>query len=799
MSEHHHLVFPNKTHSWEMPITSQTEAETNSLNSESCSGNDLLVFLALRTLNPPIPSLRNYCADSSGELQQKIDDYFGSYQQICQIINQLFLNLQQLSFITQCCQQSRIGKKLPNALYVHISALTQLAPILQIYEQLSRVHLPAFKPFTLIKFHTNQPVISYLFYPDFDADPHPALTASFQVNVKTGQLNILDYSNSDNPPILHRKETFVATSYPDYQKFAQLTQTEEALGLLEKIKSSAVSDWETTNPETRLYRTIGTRKGWQQHLEKHNVEIQDHRVVRLSDPNSVDFDLSLPLIPKIQRHKAAIPRKALSRPVRLAVEAELFTEHTTFFDYGCGYGGDVQRIAEQGYQSAGYDPYYSPHTPCLEADIVNLGYVINVIECQIERRDALIKAWNLARKVLIVSAQVLVDTQEKGMMAYGDGVITSRNTFQKYYQQEELKVYIDQVLEADSIPLDLGVYVVFRDEVEAENFRASRFRSRLSSPKVCLQVKRFEDYRELLQPLIEFVSDRGRLPILGELPQELLINEEFGNLKRAFKVILQATNPDEWDAIAHQRRQDLLVYIALSHFGHRPKLFQLSEVMKNDIKGLFGSYKKACNLADLMLYSIGNPKIIANHCKNSLVGQKRNNSLWLHISALEKLDPLLRLYEGCASKTLGRPETVNLIKFHIKTPKISYFYSPDFELETHPTLKTCMQISLRDLHVTYQSYDGPNPPILHQKHTLVTPEYPQYQQLTKLSQQEENWGLFDNFRAIRTRLGWLKCLEDHCAEIRGYRVYWRSDADPYRVKLLRAARRNRHKLNSSET
>ncbi len=774
-------------------MTSQPETESNNLNSEGYSGNDLLVFLALRTLNPPIPPLLNYGAELSGELQQKIDHYFGSYQQVGQIINQLFLNVQQLSFIIQCCQQSRIGKKLPNALYVHASALTQLDPVLQVYEQLSRFSLPQFKSFNIVKFHTNQSIISYLFYPDFDVDPHPALTASFQVNVKNGQLNILDYSNSDNPPILHRKETFVAPTYPDYQKFAKLTQLEEALGLLEKIKPTSVSDLEAKQSEIRLYRTIGTRRGWQQHLEKHGVEIQDHRVVRLSDPNGVNFDSSLPMIPKIQRHKAAIPRKSLSRPVRLALEAELFTENITFFDYGCGYGGDVQRIAEQGYQSAGYDPYYSPDTPCLEADIVNLGYVINVIECQMERRDALINAWNLTRKVLIVAAQVLVDTQEKGIMAYGDGVITSRNTFQKYYQQEELKVYIDQVLEVDSIPLDLGVYVVFRDEVEAENFRASRFRSRLTSPKVCLQVKRFEDYRELLQPLIEFVSDRGRLPILEELPQEPLINEEFGNLKRAFKVILQATNPDEWDEIAHQRRQDLLVYIALSRFGHRPKLFQLSEVMKNDIKGLFGSYKKACNLADLMLYSLGDRQIIANHCHNSVVGQKRKNSLWLHISALEKLDPLLRLYEGCASKTLGRPEGANLIKFHIKSPKISYFYSPDFDLETHPTLKTCMQISLRDLHVTYQSYDGPNPPILHRKHTLVTADYPQYEQLTKLSQQEENWGLFDNFRAIRTRLGWLKCLEEHCAEIRGYRVYWRSDADPYRVKLLQAARRNRNR------
>ena len=796
MSSSHHLVFPPQSYSGESLTTSEVLTQLNSPNRDVAVGNDLLMFLAIQALQRQVPPRLKAFDDFTTEFQREICNYFGSYQQTCILINQLLITVENLNIITQYCQQSSLGKKLPNALYIHRSALPELNIVLRIYEQLSRFYLPSFKPFTLIKFHTNQSLISYLFYPDFDQDPHPALTASFQVNVKTGQVNIMDYSNSDNPPILHRKETFVTANYPNYQTFKQLTKTEERLGLLEIPKLSSLQEF--VHLETRLYRTIGTRKGWQQHLHKHGVEIYDHRVMKLSeitnDLTEFNSENALHFSPKIERHRAAIPRKNLSRPVRLALEAEVFQEHSTFFDYGCGYGGDIQRLTEQGYKGSGWDPYYSPQTPQIESDIVNLGYVINVIECQNERREALIQAWNLAQKVLIVAAQVLVDAQEKGIMVYGDGVITSRNTFQKYYQQEELKVYIDQALNVDAIPLDLGVYIVFRDESEAEKFRASRFRSRLTSPRIRLNLKRFEDYQELLQPLIEFISDHGRLPVETELPETEQIQQEFGTIKRAFQIILQVTNPEEWDVIAHKRRQDLLVYIALSRFSRRPKLFQLSEAMKNDIKGLFGSYRKSCDLADLMLYTLGDPKIIANHCQNSEVGQKRANSLWIHICALEKLSPLLRLYEGCASQTLGRPEGANLIKFHIKTPKISYLFSADFDLETHPTLSNCMQIDLRDLHVSYQTYDGPNPPILHRKHTLVTPEYPHHQQLVKLSDQEEKWGLFDNFGLIQTRLGWLKCLEDHCAQIRGYRVYWRTDADPYRVKLLRSARRNRNKL-----
>lgn len=62
-----------------------------------------------------------------------------------------------------------------------------------------------------------------------------------------------------------------------------------------------------------------------------------------------------------------------------------------------------------------------------------------MIENVTERREALIKAWSLTKEILIVSAQVLIDDRTSGYMIYGDGIVTERNTFQKYYEQEELK------------------------------------------------------------------------------------------------------------------------------------------------------------------------------------------------------------------------------------------------------------------------------------------------------------------------------------------------------------------------
>ena len=666
----------------------------------------------------------------------------------------------------QLCERSAIGKRLPEAFYVHVSALAELHPTLQALEQQARSVTSQVEQATLVKFSLTRPQVSYLFYPDFDTEAHPALQSSIQINLDTLTAGSRDYSITANPPVLHRKETFVTRAYPHYDTFAWLTKQEEVLGLLEAS------------------RGIGLRSAWEQRLRDRTLVIHDHYLACPIQTGAKPTQAK----PKIQRHKAAIARVTASKPVRLAVEAGLFPPDTKYFDYGCGHGADIEYIKRLGLTSAGWDPYYRPDEAHVSADVVNLGYVINVIEDTAERREALINAWDLAQKVLIVAAQVLIDDRTRGVIAYGDGIITSRNTFQKYYEQEELKSYIDQVLGVDSIPVALGIYFVFRDEAQAEVFRASRFRSRATAPRIRLKVNKFEEYRELLQPLMDFYTDRGRLPAVEELDHDALgpLKSEFGSIKRAFKVILQATDAGEWDAISDKRRNDLLVYLALSHFGKRPKFKDLSPTIRTDIKALFGSYQQACTAADLMLMSLGRTELVEERCRRSAIGQQRPNSLWVHVSAIDQLDPLLRLYEGCASRTIGRPEGATMVKFHAQKPQITYLFYPGFDKEPHPALHTSMAIGLRDLHVRYRDYDQDNPPLLHQKDQLVTEDYPGYSKFVKLSQQERKWGLLKDSKAIYDLRGWQQCLVNCGAELRGHRLVWRPDVTDYQKQAVRS-------------
>ena len=684
----------------------------------------------------------------------------------------------ELSTYSELCQRSPIGKRLPDALYVHASALEHLDPTLKAIEKKARTNAALAEKATLVKFSIDKPQIAYLFYPDFDTEAHPALQSSIQVNLESLQATDRDYSTTDNPPVLHRKETFVAPDHPLYATFTWLTRQEEALGLLD-------------DP-----RGIGFRHAWEQRLQERKLVIHGHA---LACPMTSAAKQTQPK-PKIQRHKAAIARVTASKPVRLAVEAGLFPPDTTYFDYGCGHGADIEYIHRLGLTSSGWDPHFRPDVPHSPADVVNLSYIINVIEDTAERREALINAWGLAQKVLIVAAQVLIDDRTRGVIAYGDGIITSRNTFQKYYEQEELKAYIDQVLGVDAIPIALGIYFVFRDEAQAEAFRASRFRSRATAPRIRLKVSKFEEYRDRLQPLMDFYTDRGRLPTVEELGTDTLapLQETFGSVRRAFTVVLQATDAGEWDAIADKRRNDVLVYLALSHFGNRPKFKDLSPSVQADIKALFGSYQQACTAADLMLMTLGRTEMIEQRCRQSAIGQQRPNSLWVHVSALDQLDPLLRLYEGCASRTIGRPEEATVVKFHVQKPQITYLVFPNFDKEPHPSLKTSMEIALQDLYVRYRDYDPDNPPLLHQKDQTLAPDYPGYAKFAKLSQQERKWGLLDDIKTIFDRRGWEWCLLDHGAELQGHRVVWRKDASDKQKQQVQARLRSQSARSSAD-
>jgi len=103
------------------------------------------------------------------------------------------------------------GKRLPTAIYLLDPGSTSdaLPAKLRVTVAELRKRLDIGPDFNLLKFHTASPKISFLAYPAFDQDPHPALAESIIVDLITGKIRRDDYRGRENPPILHRKETFL--------------------------------------------------------------------------------------------------------------------------------------------------------------------------------------------------------------------------------------------------------------------------------------------------------------------------------------------------------------------------------------------------------------------------------------------------------------------------------------------------------------------------------------------------------------------------------------------------------------
>jgi DNA phosphorothioation-associated putative methyltransferase len=474
----------------------------------------------------------------------------------------------------------------------------------------------------------------------------------------------------------------------------------------------------------------------------------------------------------VQRHKTALRRSELSRPIRLALAHGLINSSITFFDYGCGHGDDIRRLNHLGVNATGWDPVHSPKPQRQPADVVNLGYVVNVIENPTERANVLRDAWSFTNRLLVVSARLTIEMKDGiRLQGYSDGYLTHRGTFQKFYDQRELGNWIDEVLGLQSVAIGPGVFYVFRDNDLKESFTASRYRRTITAPREKVSHLIFEQNRELFAPLIDFLTNRGRLPDDSELTCAGEIRDRVGSLQRAFGIIRKVTGVEHWDRICCERAEDLLVYLALSRFGGRPKLSALPFDLQLDVRGFFGNYRRASGLADQLLFSAGNQEAIRDACQKSMIGKRLPDALYVHTSAISSLPSVLRVYEGCARAYIGNIEGATVVKLSIGKPQISYLCYPDFDTQGHPALIGSLIIPLDSFHIRYRDYtDSRNPFILHRKETLVQTDHPARTKFESLTRREEKLGLYDNPELIGTKSGWEELLRLKGLRQSGHRV-----------------------------
>lgn len=475
---------------------------------------------------------------------------------------------------------------------------------------------------------------------------------------------------------------------------------------------------------------------------------------------------------QVARHKTAMVRAGLSRPVMTAIRDAIITEDTTVFDYGCGRGDDLRNLTALGYAAKGWDPTHLPSADREPADVVNLGYVVNVIEDPRERVETLRNAWRLARRTLVVSSRLTWDARGVSGRPLGDGLLTKSGTFQKFFEQAELGQWIENTLGIEVHAAAPGIYYVFKDPVDAQTFLANRvytYRPRLHIDPHEL----YESIEQDLQPLLSFMTAHGRAPRADELlaAESTAIKEAIGSVGRGVQLIRKVTDDEYWEKVSIQRRAELLVYIALSRFGGRPRFAQLGSTLAADIRTHFGKYQDACVQADRMLLACGDPAIILVNARASRVGKQTPSALYVHKSALGELPPILQVYEGCARALSGTVEHANLVKLSVTEPQVSYLGYPDFDREAHPVLTTSVVVNLRRLSVDWRDYRrSPNPPVLHRKEEFLGAEHPRRKLYSRLTRAEVRAGLYKHPENIGTLEGWRSTLRTAGLQLRGHRL-----------------------------
>lgn len=560
--------------------------------------------------------------------------------------------------------------------------------------------------YNVVKLSRDEAALSLLWYPSFFDEAFPPLKTAWQVDLHSKVVKRRNYAHSFNPPILHRKELFLSPDHLKRPEYEALTSSAEAVGLFDNV------------------RTIGFRHAWESLVRERGYRIDGHTLQPLGndDEDAEGNSIAGSEGRVVERYRTALSRSNLSAPMQILARFGFLDGSKTLFDYGCGRGDDVRNLRANGIEVGFWDPHYAPDGVKTPAQIVNLGFVVNVIESYSERMEAVRGAFQLAQELLVVSVMLHNQNSFKGER-YEDGVITSRNTFQKYYTQDELKGFLVECVSVEPIAVAPGIFFLFSNQIAEEAFLFGRQRGagrRLLVARKAPAEKRpgARDQRRLellnaVQPIREQWLALGRAPHKSELSNHDDVVRLFGSAGRALVFAEKETDPELFQRAAASRKSDILVALVMQTFSKRKPFSRLDATFQRDIKTFFVNYQDALAQAKTLLLDVSDFGQIEAACQTAaedgLGYLDEEHALLVPATIIEQLPPLLRAYIGCASMLYGDPRSADLVKIHPHSGKLSLMRYDDFYGLPLPKLLERVKINLRTNRLQYYAYGADYP------------------------------------------------------------------------------------------
>ncbi|WP_419806338.1 DNA phosphorothioation-associated putative methyltransferase [Terriglobus sp.] len=470
----------------------------------------------------------------------------------------------------------------------------------------------------------------------------------------------------------------------------------------------------------------------------------------------------------IKRHRTAMQRYSLSKPLHLALAHHVLHRPWSLFDYGCGRGTDVRLLQKAGIAASGWDPHFQPETEIRAADCVNLGYVLNVIESPEERTATLQRAFSLASRVLIVA--VRVDQALDDASEFSDGVLTKIGSFQKLYTQDEFREYIRNALDRRPHMASLGIAYVFRDDQAEADYLAQLALYRPVSFHETVRAQFSKD--RTAQKYMTLAKSLGRTPLESEFKSFPRLTERYGSISRVERIAKSLLDSDMLASAQEERRVNILIFLAMLRLQGLtpPPIRSLSNEVQADVKMLWPNYKAAMQAGTEFLFELGKPGQIAEECKRTKIGKKLPDALYVHTSTESQLSPLLQLMILTARQIVGEV-TYDLIKIATDGKKLSFLAYKNFDDDPHPELAYSLRLYLPKASYDLRSYiDSQNPPILHRKETFIDQLHPRYAEYAQLTKQEEELGLLSR-TDIGTKKGWEALLASRNLHLSGTKIF----------------------------
>ncbi|MBI4817753.1 MAG: DNA phosphorothioation-associated putative methyltransferase [Deltaproteobacteria bacterium] len=463
---------------------------------------------------------------------------------------------------------------------------------------------------------------------------------------------------------------------------------------------------------------IGTRTAWEAVLAAAGLQVEGHALVTRR--------------PEVFRHRTALVRYTLSTPLQALLQHGFLDGTRTVFDYGCGRGGDLAQLERMNVHATGWDPHFASDRERLPADIVNLGFVLNVIEDPDERTDALRGAWSLTRTVLSVAVLIKGRSAWEKNRLFGDGVLTSRGTFQKYFLQEELRAYIEQHTGRQPIALAPGLYFVFRSDEDEQTFLAERQRGR-ARPSVARPTPlprsqrqpqlrapaptprrskrdKWQEHREVLVAFWTTCVGLGRLPEADEFSGDL---SSLGSIASVFRRCTQEFGDSEWENARRKLHDDLLVWLALGCFERRRSHSKMPPALRADIRAFWRGWSGAQDAGRQLLFSAGNAETVAaaalEAVQKAVATLEDPTTMCVRGTRIVELPPILRVLVGCVGQLYGDSAAADVVKVHLGTSSVTLLNCDDFELPL-PTVIERVRVDLRRLSLQFQSFDSGDVP-----------------------------------------------------------------------------------------